>query len=74
MKRSEVKWSEGKGWEGTAREGKGREGKGSEVKKIVVRMWSVRKCGEVEWREGHGEMWVHQFMTLHISLLLVFSV
>jgi hypothetical protein len=31
-------------------------------------------CGEVEWREGHGEMWVHQFMTLRISLLLLFSV
>jgi hypothetical protein len=29
---------------------------------------------EVEWREGHGEMWVHQFMTLYISLLLLFSV
>jgi hypothetical protein len=31
-------------------------------------------CGEVEWSEVHGEMWVHQFMTLSISLLLLFSV
>jgi hypothetical protein len=30
-------------------------------------MWS-------EWRESPGEMWVHHFMTLHISLLLLFSV
>jgi hypothetical protein len=34
----------------------------------------VRKCSEVECREGHGEMWVHQFMTLSIPLLLVCSV
>jgi hypothetical protein len=31
--------------------------------------WSVgeiiKKCSEVEWREGHADMWVHQFMTLH---------
>jgi hypothetical protein len=37
-------------------------------------MWMVRKCSEEEWREGRGEMWVHQFMTLRISLLLLFSV
>jgi hypothetical protein len=41
---------------------------------IVVRMWRVRKCIEVEWREGYGEMWMLQFMTLCISLLLLFSV
>jgi hypothetical protein len=29
---------------------------------------------EVERREGHGEMWVHQFMTLRIILMLLFSV
>jgi hypothetical protein len=46
----------------------------SEVKWIVVRMWRVRKCSDVEWSEGHGKMWVHQFMTLRISLLLPFSV
>jgi hypothetical protein len=40
--------------------------KGSEL----ARMWRVRKYGEVEWREGRGEIWVHQFMTLRISLLL----
>jgi hypothetical protein len=34
----------------------------------------VCKCSELEWRESHGEMWVHQFMTLRISLLLFFSV
>jgi hypothetical protein len=33
-----------------------------------------RKWGEVELRDGHGELWVHQFMTLSISLLLLFSV
>jgi hypothetical protein len=46
----------------------------SEVKGSEVRMWRGLKCSEVEWREGYGEMWVHQFMTLRISLLLLFSV
>jgi hypothetical protein len=37
--------------------------------------WSeVSKRSEAEWREGHDEMWMHQFMTLRISLLLLFSV
>jgi hypothetical protein len=31
------------------------------------------KSSNVEWREGHGEMWVQQFMPLGISLLLLFS-
>jgi hypothetical protein len=55
----DVKWSEGK-WR--------------EVKWSVAKMWTVRKCGEVEWWDGRGEVWVHQFMTLSISLLLLFSV
>jgi hypothetical protein len=67
MKWSEVKWSEVK-WN---------EGKWSKVKESKLWwgcVWRVRKCSEVEWRGGHGEMWVHQFMTLHIPLLLLFSV
>jgi hypothetical protein len=32
------------------------------------------KRSEVEWREGHGEMWMYQFITFRISLLLLFSV
>jgi hypothetical protein len=34
----------------------------------------VSKCSEEECREGHGDMWVHQFMTLRVSLLLLFSI
>jgi hypothetical protein len=34
----------------------------------------VSMCSEVEWREGHGEMWVQQLTTLCISLLVLFSV
>jgi hypothetical protein len=44
------------------------------MKWIVARMWRARKCGEAEWREVYGEMWVYQFMTLSVSLLLLFSV
>jgi hypothetical protein len=40
----------------------------------VVGMWRVHKRSEVEWREVHDEMWVHQFITLSVSLLLLFSV
>jgi hypothetical protein len=29
----------------------------------------VDKCNEAERREGHGEMWAHQNMTLRIPLL-----
>jgi hypothetical protein len=41
---------------------------------MMVRTGRVCKCTEVEQREDHGEMGVHQFMTLRISLLLLFSV
>jgi hypothetical protein len=34
----------------------------------------VRKCGEVEGRDGHGEVSVHQFITLfHYCYSLVYS-
>jgi hypothetical protein len=59
---SGVKWS--KLWWGC-------EGYVSEMK---WSMWRVRKYSEVECKEGHDEMWMHQFMKLHISLLLLFSV
>jgi hypothetical protein len=45
-----------------------------QLMKLFITQWRGRKCGEVVRREGHGEMWVRQFMTLHISLLLVFDV
>jgi hypothetical protein len=72
LKWRDVTGCDGKGRAGKGREGKGREGKGREVN-CGVDVKGV-KCSVVEWREGHGEMWVHQFMTIHILLLLVFSV
>jgi hypothetical protein len=56
MQWSEVKWSEVKWSEVKWSEAKQREVNcGDDVKGA--------KCSEVEWREGHGEMLMHQFMT-----------
>jgi hypothetical protein len=53
--------------------------KGTEVKsgkggQIVVRKSGLRRCNKVEWRQNHGEMRVQKFVTIRISLLLLFSV
>jgi hypothetical protein len=77
---NKVKWRWGENhpkmqWSEVKRsEAKRSEVKWSEVKWSVARMWRVRKCGEAEGRDGHGEVWVHQFMTLSITLLLLYSV
>jgi hypothetical protein len=39
----------------------------------VVRKLMLRMCSKLEWREGHGEMRVGQFVTIRISLRLLFS-
>jgi hypothetical protein len=67
VKWSEVKWSEVK-WS---------EVKWSDGRLIVVGMWRLHKCSEAEWREGHGETRVHQFMQLRKCItvtVLLYSV
>jgi hypothetical protein len=39
-----------------------------------MRKLGLRRCSEVERREGHGDMRVQRFLTTRISVLLLFSV
>jgi hypothetical protein len=39
-------------------------------------MWMVRKCSEVEWKEGHGKKWVHYLvysMLIFLLIVIVFA-
>jgi hypothetical protein len=59
-------------WKSSRNAVKWSEVKRSEVKgSKLVRKWGLLTCSEVEWREGHGEMRVQRFMTIHTSLLLL---
>jgi hypothetical protein len=71
---SEVKWSEVKWSEVKWSEVNWIEIKLYEESWIVVNMWRLWSGSEVEWMEGHGEVQVQQFLTMRISLLLLFSV
>jgi hypothetical protein len=42
----------------------------SEDKWNVVKMCMVRKCSEMEWREGHGKMWVHCLVYIMLILFI----
>jgi hypothetical protein len=40
----------------------------------MTREWELRRRGEVERREDHGEMRLKQFVKIRISLLLLYSI
>jgi hypothetical protein len=41
---------------------------------IVLWKWRLWSGSEVEWMEGRGEVQVQQFLTMCMTLLLLFSV